>query len=190
MKQLIISEYFALSLSMILFINGCASGFIETFPTSISPQPINTLEADVPMPTESPQSIAEVEELAGFDVKEPTYLPTGVSFDRATFQELPFPKVILHFKLIHETYGDMGAFFQILQTPQAEALPNPTACGASGNDCERIQIGDLDVNYRLTTPTEFLMWEADGFSFHLLRTAGEPNKIYKDELLKVVGSMT
>lgn len=95
----------------------------------------------------------------------------------------------LHFKLIHETYGDMGAFFQIVQEPQTEALQDPTACGVSGNDCELLQMGEKVVQYRLIGPTEVLMWEADGFSFHLLRTAGEPNKIYKDDLLKVAGSM-
>jgi hypothetical protein len=36
----------------------------------------------------------------------------------------------------------------------------------------------------------YLDWGgADGFAFRILRTAGEPNKIYKDELLKVIGSM-
>jgi hypothetical protein len=45
------------------------------------------------------------------------------------------------------------------------------------------------VKYRLTAPTESLMWNVDGFSFHLIRTSGEPNIIYKDELLKVVESM-
>lgn len=83
----------------------------------------------------------------------------------------------------------MGAFFQIVQEPQGEAMPNPDACGASDNDCEPLQIGGIDVSYRLTAPTESLMWEADGFSFRLLRRAGEPGKTYQDELLKVVGSM-
>jgi hypothetical protein len=36
---------------------------------------------------------------------------------------------------------------------------------------------------------EGLDWYADGFVFRLLRTAGEPTKIYKDELVKVVESM-
>jgi hypothetical protein len=68
-------------------------------------------------------------------------------------------------------------------------MPNPTACGTTGDNCEVVQVGDVTVEYRLTTPTESLIWAVDGFSFQLLRTAGEPNKIYKDELLKVVGSM-
>ena len=37
--------------------------------------------------------------------------------------------------------------------------------------------------------TEELDWYADGFVFRLLRTAGEPEKIYKVELVKVVESM-
>ena len=45
------------------------------------------------------------------------------------------------------------------------------------------------VNYRLTAPTESLLWEDEGFSFQLFRTAGEPNKMYKDKLLRVVRSM-
>jgi len=173
--------------------NGCipasTPASVETLQPDISSQPANTLDANIPLPIDTPYTIAEVEELAGFDVKEPTYLPTGVSFNYATYQKSPYPNVMLHFKLIHETFGDMGAFFQIVQEPKAEAAPNPTACGDSGNDCEILEIGDMVVKYRLTTPTESLMWESDGFSFQLLRTAGEPNKIYKDELLKVVGSL-
>lgn len=193
MKKLTYLEFLALSISIAFLMNACAPASIpasvEPLQTDIPSQPINTDEANMPLSTATPNTIAEVEESAGFDVKEPTYLPTGVSFDHATYQELPSPNVTLHFKLVHETYGDMGAFFQIVQTPQAAASPNPTACGASGNDCEILKIGDMVVQYRLTAPTESLTWDADGFSFQLLRTAGEPNKIYKDELLKVVESM-
>lgn len=194
MKNLTISEFLALSISIILLMNGCMPAAtpapIGPLPTNISPQPANTLEADIPhQSTDGQYTVAEVEELAGFDVREPAYLPTGVSFDHATYQKSPYPNVTLHFKIVHEVYGDMGVFFQIVQEPQTEASSNPTACGASGNDCEILQIDDMVVNYRLSTPTESLMWNMDGFSFQLLRTAGEPNKIYKDELLKVVGSM-
>ena len=182
-----------LCMSLVLIMTGCttestpdSAGSIQT---DTSSQPPNTPETGMPLPVDEPDTVAEVEKLAGFDVKEPAYLPTGVAFDFATYQQPPHPNATLHFKIIHETYGDMGAFFQIVQEPQAEALPNPTACGVSGNNCETVQIGRLVVQYRLNGQTEFLHWEADGFSFHLLRTAGEPNKIYKDELLKVAGSM-
>jgi hypothetical protein len=192
-KKLTISKFLALSTSIVWLMNACipasTPASVETLPTDISAQPANTLGANIPLPTDTPHTIAEVEELAGFDVKEPTYLPTGVSFDYATYQKSPYPNVTLHFKLVHETFGDRGAFFQIVQAPQAEALPNPNACGNSGNECEIVQNGDMDVKYRLSTPTETLMWDADGFSFQLLRTAGEPDKIYKEELLKVVGSL-
>lgn len=193
MKKLTFPEFLALSISMLLLMNGCmpasTPASIEPLQTAIASQPVNAPEADMPLPTAVPYTVAEVEELAGFDVKEPTYLPTGVSFEYATYQESPYPNATLHFKIVHETFGDMGAFFQIVQEPQAEASPNPAACGVSGKDCEILQVGDTLVQYRLTTPTESLMWAVDGFSFQLLRTAGEPNKIYKDELLKVAGSM-
>ena len=171
----------------ILLLNGCASA---TPPDSISatqpnvPQNTTTLESSKPFPTNTPYTIAEIEKLAGFDVSEPTYLPDQVTFDFATYQKPPSPNVTLYFK-----YSDRGTFFQIVQEPQEGALQNPNACGANGIDCESIQVGNLAVKYRLTPPTETLMWNADGFSFQLLRTAGEPNKIYKDELLKIVTSM-
>lgn len=193
MKTLTISEILALSLSIVLLMNGCAPAStpasVEPFQTDISSQPANTPPANIPLPTDVHYTIAEVEELAGFDVKEPTYLPKGVSLEYATYQKSPDPNVVLHFKIVHETYGDMGAFFQIVQEPRAGVSSTPSACDASGNDCEIVQLGDWVAEYRLTTPTESLTWDADGFSFQLLRTAGEPNKIYKDELLKVVGSM-
>lgn len=190
MRNLKISVSFALSTVIVLLMTGCAPASVELLATNISSQTENALEANAPLPTNIPLTIPEVEELADFDVQEPTYLPTGVSFDYATYQESPSPNVTLHFKFVHETYGNMGAFFHIVQEPQATAAPNPAACGASGNECEIVQIGDLAVNYRLTNPTESLMWDVNGFSFQLLRTAGEPDKIYKDELLKVVESMS
>ena len=193
MKKSIQSEILVCTLTVVLFMSGCASystpAPIETPPDNVASQSVNTLQPNIPLPTPLPLTLAEIEEVAGFDVKEPSYLPTGVAFDFVTYQAPPYPNVILHYKIVHETYGDMGTFFHIVQQPQTETLPNPTACGASGNECEIIQIDNLTVNYRLTTPTELLMWVADGFSFQLLRTAGEPNKIYKDELLKVAVSM-
>ena len=189
MKNLTVSEFLALSVFVALLMNGCVPASVEPPATSIPSQPANILEEDGPLPTNGPYTIAEVEELAGFDVKEPTYLPVGVFFDYATYQESP-SNVTLHFKFVHEAYSDMGAFFQIVQEPQAEAASNPVACGVSGTECEVLQIGEMVVKYRLTSPTESLMWNFDGYSFQLLRTAGEPNKVYKDELLKVVESMS
>jgi hypothetical protein len=190
MKNSIQLVFVVFSISIIvLMMNGCAPASAESIRPNPSSEPIITLEANEPLPTDMPHTIAEAEKLSGFDVKEPAYLPKGVSFDFATYQKPPYPNVTLHFKIVHEQYGDLGAFFQIVQQLQAEAFPDPTACGVNGKDCEISQIGDVTVKYRLTTPTESLMWDVDGFSFHLLRMAGEPNKIYKDELLKVVGSM-
>ncbi len=189
MKYLTRSWFLMVGMSILLLMGGCAPASIEPLQTDDSSQPMNALEANMPLQSDLPLTVAEVEELAGFDVKEPSYLPTGVSFDHATYQATPYPAVSLYFKLIHETYGDMGIFFQIVQVPLAEAILNTTACGAAGDECESIQVGDLAVKCRLTTPTESLMWDVYGFSFQLLRNAGEPNKTYKDELLKVVGSM-
>lgn len=134
--------------------------------------------------------IAEAERLAGFDVKEPTYLPQGVSFDSATYQATPNPYVILQFKITHEEFGDMGNFFQIMQEKQTEAPADVLSCGANTEGCEVLQINNVAIIYHQTTAgPEGLDWYANGFVFRLLRTAGEPNKVYKDELIKVIESM-
>jgi hypothetical protein len=152
-----------------------------------------TLATDAPPAQQinnDPQKVAEVEKLAGFDVREPAYLPNGVSFDFATYQASPTPAATLHFKIVHEIYGDMGSFFQILQESQTVAPPDTTSCGVAVEGCEILSIGDMQVVYRLNTGgTEGLNWYTDGFAFRLLRTAGEPNKVYKDELVRVVASM-
>jgi hypothetical protein len=90
---------------------------------------------------DGPLTAAQAEQLAGFDVMEPTYLPAGVTFDSATFQGAPSPAVTLHFKLVHETYGDMGQFFLITQQPKDAAPANPAACRAAGDDCETVPGG-------------------------------------------------
>lgn len=135
-------------------------------------------------------TIAEVKKLAGFDVREPAYLPAGVSFEYATYQKLPSPSVTLHFKLIHETYGDMGAFFQIMQEMQQKAPADVVSCGAATDGCAVLQIKTTPVVYhRSPAGPEGLDWYRDGFTFRLFRMAGEPNKVYKEELVKVVESM-
>jgi hypothetical protein len=98
--------------------------------------------------------------------------------------------VILQFKIVHETYGDMGNFFQIMQEKQSEAPPDVLSCGEKTEVCEVLQINGVTVIYhQVSAGPEGLDWYADGFVFRLLRTAGEPNKGYKDELIKVVESM-
>ena len=194
MKSSIHPIFLAFSLCIILLANACSptptSVPVEPLPANTVSQPANTLEADMPLPTDTHHTIAEVEELTGFDIKQPTYSPAGVSFDFATYQKTPSPNVVLHFKMIHETYGDLGAFFQIIQEPQTKAPADTVSCGEPREGCEVLQIGNTPVVYRLNAGgTEGLDWYADGFSFRLLRTAGEPNKIYKDDLIKVVESM-
>jgi hypothetical protein len=184
MRKLFRPQVFVASLFLGLLMNACAPSSAVPPPTDIPTQP-----QDMPLPTDVHYTMAEVRQLAGFDVKEPAYLPPGVFFDYATYETSSTPLVILHFKLIHETYGDMGAFFQILQQPVTDTAPNMGACDSSDTNCETVQVGDLSLNYHLTTPTESLSWEQDGFTLLLLRTAGEPGKLYKDELIKVAGSL-
>lgn len=192
MKQTRWSAILAFCASLVLLIGGCAPATTPTADDAIqaaaSPRSETTPEAGGPLPTAIPLTVAEAEKAAGFDVKEPAYLPAGVSFDFAVYQGEPSPAVTQYFRFRHEQYGDMGVFFQIVQEPQADA--SAAVCGGNEDGCETLQAGDVLFVYRLNAAgTEGLEWHADGFSFRLLRTAGEPNKIYKDELIKVAGSM-
>ena len=59
-------------------------------------QPANTSAPNMPLPTDIPYTISEVERAAGFDVQEPAYLPAGASFVHAAYQNSPRPRVTLH----------------------------------------------------------------------------------------------
>lgn len=142
-----------------------------------------------------PLTLAEVEKVSGLKVSQPSYLPAGVSFDFATYQQTPFPAVTSQFKLIHEEYGDMGRFLQIIQEAQETAPASALSCGEDTEGCDVIQVAGIPIVYRLHTTetegvtTEGLDWYKDGFYYRLLRTAGEPNKTYQAELIKVAASM-
>lgn len=152
--------------------------------------PASTPDSNTPPQESTNPQIADVEKQAGFDVKEPTYLPPGVSFDTATYQSTPSPYVLLQFKITHEEYGDMGNFFQIMQEAQSEAPADVLSCGANAEGCEVFQVNNILVVYHQNPAgPEGLDWYADGVVYRLLRTAGEPNKDYKAELVKVVASM-
>jgi hypothetical protein len=183
MQKTIRLLWLLVSLSLVVWINACA--------------PVSTpVPSDPPGQSAEPGSlsVAEVEELAGFNVLEPGYLPTGVSLEFASFEEIPSPAAVLHFSFVHEQYGNMGALFQIRQEPQTEAPPAALSCGETTEGCEVLQAVDAPVVYRLYesgegTSTESLEWYASGVFFRLHRMAGEPDKVYKEELLKVVESM-
>jgi hypothetical protein len=156
--------------------------------TGVSTHPADELDPDCL------QSIADVETLAGFDVKEPSQLPEGISFHFATYNTFstePYKSTTLHFKYIHKLYGDKGHFFFIDQVPQTDAPVTATSCGQPAEDgCELLKLDGIPVVYRLySAGTEELDWYFDGFSFTLFRSAGEPGKVYKDDLVKVVESM-
>ena len=194
MKKIIHSILLILAICLVMVVSACTSA-----PTPASEVPIqsNTVsqpaelpEATQPTSTEAFLTVEDVEKLAGFDVKEPSYLPAGVSFQTSVFQDSPNPVVILQYKLVHEQFGDMGAFFQITQERISEAPAEMISCGEQAEGCEILKIGELSVVYRLNPAgPEGFDWFSDGVAFRLLRTAGEPNKVYKDELVKVADSM-
>jgi hypothetical protein len=131
-------------------------------------------------------SISDAEKMADFDIQEPTYLPNDVSFYFATYQTSTSPAVTLNF--LHEEHRDMGRFFQIVQTQDSTFFV--TSCDSSSSDvCEMLQVGNTPVVYQFSGASEQLSWQSNGFFFSLFRNAGEPGKVYKDDLLRIVESM-
>lgn len=80
---------------LVIVMTGCTSGSTPEsagpVQTDTSSQAPNTREADTPLPTDAPYTFVEAEKLAGFDVKEPTYLPTGVPSNLQRFKNRPIP---------------------------------------------------------------------------------------------------
>jgi hypothetical protein len=132
-------------------------------------------------------SIADVEKLAGFDVKEPAYMPEDVSFYFATFEKEPSPSVILYY--YNKQHRDMGTFFNISQDVKASPVFMTSCTGSTGSTCEMLKIGTIPVVYLNSGQTEQMDWYSDGLYSSLFRNAGEPGKVYKDELIKIVESM-
>jgi hypothetical protein len=82
----------------------------------------------------------------------------------------------------------MGRFFQIVQTQDSTFFVN--SCDPSSSDiCEMLQVGNTPVVYQFSGASERLSWQSNGFFFSLFRSAGEPGKVYKDDLLRIVESM-
>lgn len=147
----------------------------------------NSTHAADELDPECLRSIVDVEKMAGFDVREPAYLPKEVSFYFATFEKAPSPVVILRF--YHEQHRDMGTFFQISQQMEASPFYMTTCAESSSDVCEILQIDSTSVVYQYSGSTEQMDWNTDGFYFSLFRNAGEPGKVYKDELVKVIDSL-
>jgi hypothetical protein len=196
MKRSTHSVFLSLCILMVLLSTGCASASTPAAPVSDQEATQPSVDASQANPDpEQPQTpkqytIQEVEKLTGFTVKEPTYLPAGVSFEYATYEEVPAPSVVLYFKIIHEQFGDMGTFFQIRQEQNTSAPADTASCTGYTEGCEVLQLNNVPVVYNsYAGGTEGLSWFSDGISYRLLRTAGEPNKVYQDELVKVVESM-
>ena len=132
-------------------------------------------------------SIQDAETLSGIDVKEPAYLPADAAFYYAAYDPVAFPGVTLYY--LHQQHPDMGSFFHISQYVEAPPF-FMTSCGdLPGTSCEMVNAGSIQVVYQYLNPAEQLDWSDGGYFFSLFRNAGEPGKIYKDDLLKVAESM-
>jgi hypothetical protein len=149
--------------------------------TGVSTHPEGELDPDCLL------SIADAETLSGFDVKEPAFLPADVAFYYATYEPSPYQGVTLYFLSLQ--HPDMGSFFHISQYVEAPPFFMASCGELPSSSCEVLETDSLHVVYQHFNPTEQLDWSAGGFYFSLFRNAGEPGKIYKDELLQVIGNL-
>lgn len=187
----------------VLSLTACRTIFPESSPAVTSIPEHRTAVASPAMQINTPtpafnemepvrfNTIAEAEQSAGFKIQTPDYLPEGVSFDYVTYQQTPNPSVTLYFKIVHPQYGDMGSFFHVLEEPQVDPTPDMITCGEPKDGvCELFTIGGIPVIYhQYPGGTEGLDWCQNRMVYRLLRTAGEPGKVYKDELVEVVASL-
>jgi hypothetical protein len=130
------------------------------------------------------RSVADASRAAGFEVQSPASLPADTAFYYAALDE---SGVVLHFYNLK--HAAMGSFFRISQSPAASPAFLADCGDLASPACEELQAGSTPVVYQYFNPTEQLDWSAGGMYFSLFRNAGEPGKIYKDDLLKVVASM-
>lgn len=86
---------------------------------------------------------------------------------------------------LHDEHPDMGRFFQIIEA-KGKSPFFTESCEGLDNPCETIRVGSTAVVYQTLGTNEQLDWESNGIFFSLFRSAGEPGKLYKDDLLKVV----
>jgi hypothetical protein len=132
-------------------------------------------------------SAAEAEKLAGFKVKMPDYFPENVAFYYATYEKAPANVVTLFF--YHKEHANMGSFFQINQGKDAPVFFVKSCAEVTENACEALKLGTTPLIYQRFERTEQLDWSVDGYYYSLLRNAGSPGMVYKDEMLKVAGSL-
>ena len=83
----------------------------------------------------------------------------------------------------------MGRFFQLTQFTKAPPYFLSSCAAVGSHPCETLQVGETPLVYVNSGSSEQLDWQKDGMYFSLFRSAGEPGKSYKDELLKVVESI-
>ena len=133
------------------------------------------------------QSVADVEKLTGIDIKEPSYLPENVVFYYATYEEETDSSIILHY--YHDQHPDMGDFFRISQDSEPFPFSITTCDDTSAEACEVLQSGTVPVVYQYYNPTEQLDWMMDGVYYSLFRNAGEPGKVYREDLMSIINSM-
>lgn len=131
-------------------------------------------------------SVADAKTLSGIEVKAPGYLPQDVVFYFATYESDPG---VVHSQFLHQQHSQSGRFFQISQYKEAPPFYMSSCAGAASGSCEVLKIDGVPVVYQYLNPTEQLDWSAGGYYFSLFRNAGEPGKVYKDELVKIIASM-
>ncbi len=141
-------------------------------------------------------SVEEVEQLSGFDVKEPTWLPDQLTLVGATFDP-PHSVVRIFYRLV-ETNG-LVLKAEFYRTSETCALCNEIGASAA---VETVRIGDATGEFvpgvwNLTEAgpiwvndpyLKTLRWLTDGIAYELLYM-GPPDTLSRDDMLKIASSL-
>ena len=157
-------------------------------PGTPTPDPSSILDTNL--------TVKEVEQLAGFSVREPAWLPGILAFSGASFEPGH------HIARIFYIYADTNGL--VLREEPIKSSDTCELCGLVGASAEvqTVQIGTASGEYvegvwKLTDkgpvwePDPYLKtlrWQADGMAYELV-FMGPPDVVTKDDLIAIAASI-
>lgn len=156
--------------------------------STITPDPSSILDAD--------QTVVEVEQSAGFDVLEPTWLPDNLTFVGATLEQEQ--TIVRLFYRYIETNG------LVLREEPFQRTEDCELCGEVGSSAavEVVKIGDtlgeyVEGTWKLTDNgpvwdsdpyLKTIRWQTNGMAFELLYM-GPPDTVTKEDMIAIAKSL-
>jgi hypothetical protein len=183
-----------------------AQELISTYFTRAESDTLPPLTSIPENPTEDPgftfnQAILDIEQQAGFDVLEPSWLPGILSFDGASYDpEQNITRIFCQYNM----EGPDNTNGLVVRQEPFETADNCELCGVVGDsaEIETVQIGNFTGEYvvgvwKLTDSgriwesdpyLQTLRWQANGMAFEFIYM-GNPDDVTKADLIAIAESM-